>query len=92
MTLRPGRPVYGEPEWPKEAKADPPFEDTDEWWDRIEEEAEPDWTPTDQERAWEEIERLRWRIQDIADSQPRAAVVRVTPITAPDPTRQTPRW
>ncbi len=79
--------AYGEPQVPEER----PFDDTHEWWDAIEEEADPSYEPSDQELAWDEIERLRWRIEDIESSEYRAPVVRVAPIMVAE-LRQTPRW
>jgi hypothetical protein len=61
------------------------------WWDDLDTDLEtepPVYEPSMQEQAWDEIESLRWRIDDIETSNPRRATVRVTPRTEEDPPRR----
>lgn len=63
--------AYGEP---REQPDEPAEFTTTEWWD---DEDDAYAEPTNEERAWREIEELRWRIQDIRDDPERTPVVRV---------------
>lgn len=66
--------TYGEPRWQQEPEPD--YASTN-WWDVADDEEDQPYVQTTEERAWEEIEGLRWRIQDIRDGPLRKPVVRV---------------
>jgi hypothetical protein len=60
----------------------------DAWWDTWDMESEPpSYEPSMQEAAWEEVDSLRWRIDDIQLDKPRKATVRVRVVTEEDRSR-----
>jgi hypothetical protein len=66
--------TYGEPNW--QARPEPDY-NSEEWLNSLDDDDDAPYVQTTEEQAWEEVERLRWTIQDIQDSAYRAPTVRV---------------
>lgn len=71
--------TFGEPDWEGRRAAMTPPQGSPEWYTMLEDEYEEERVWTDEDAAWEEIERLRWEIDDIEYRGYHAPTVRVTP-------------